>query len=443
MQRALHRALRPIGSPTACALALAPPRAALRGSVPVVLVRVQQRQAEAAPSESRRRRRGGGGGGAARCAARAADHRVRGDVRTTSAPGLRSPLPHLHQDWARPATSAPGLGSRLATSVQFRTRESSLPIAAATAEASARAESAESGARRRPRAGPLCRGTRVLGTRMDGSRRFGPQRAAEWAAVGFTDAPPLAVRAAPAAVTAPWDRAVLEAPAVVVDAHTCAKLSRRQLGALLAGGKVCRRVPPRATGRAAWPPCLPARALHARGHAPPMHAWLHHCCGTPSRGAPASAAIGGRRPLPSVALPYCASIPCQAPQSRRRCGGAEPSPGADVAAAPCAGGGVRRAAAVGEGRAGQRAAQPRPRVRGALWRRCCVPVAWLCAAAEARIGLSGNRPKRESAEAGIGSISTTPAGGWQPSRRARCDARSQRRARAHRPLRAPGTCPLG
>jgi hypothetical protein len=103
---------------------------------------------------------------------------------------------------------------------------------------------------------------------MDGLRRFGPQRAAEWAAVGFTDAPPLAVRAAPAAVTAPWDRAVLEAPAVVVDAHTCAKLSRRQLGALLAGGKVCRRVPPRATGRAAWPSCLPARTLHTRGHVP-------------------------------------------------------------------------------------------------------------------------------------------------------------------------------
>jgi hypothetical protein len=36
-------------------------------------------------------------------------------------------------------------------------------------------------------------------------------------------------------------------------------------------------------------------------------------------------------------------------------------------------------------------------VRGALWRRCCVPVARLCAAA-----LSGNRPKRESAQAGIG-----------------------------------------
>ena len=279
--------------------------------VAVVRVRVQQRQAEAAPSQSRRRRRGGGG--AARCAARAADHRVLGDVRTTSAPGLRSPLPHLHQDWACPATSAPGMGSRLATSVQFRTRESSLPIAAATAEASARAESAESGARRRPRAGPLCRGTRVLGTRMDGLRRFGPQRAAEWAAVGFTDAPPLAVRAAPAAVTAPWDRAVLEAPAVVVDAHTCAKLSRCQLGALLAGGKVCRRVPPRATGRAAWPPCLPARALHARGHAPRP---CTHGCTTAAAlrhaGRLPPLRFGGRRPLPSVALPYCASIPCQA-----------------------------------------------------------------------------------------------------------------------------------
>ena len=215
----------------------------------------------------------------------------RSEAEPPVAPRHAAAVPHLHRDLAHrchicagtglaPATSAPGLGSRLATSVQFRTRESSLPIAAATAEASARAESAESGARRRPRAGPLCRGTRVLGTRMAGLRRFGPQRAAEWAAVGFTDAPPLAVRAAPAAVTAPWDRAVLEAPAVVVDAHTCAKLSRRQLGALLAGGKVCRRVPPRATavrpGRRA---CLLAHCTHAvmcRAHARTAAPLLRH-----------------------------------------------------------------------------------------------------------------------------------------------------------------------
>ena len=115
---------------------------------------------------------------------------------------------------------------------------------------------------------------------MDGLRRFCPQRAAEWAAVGFTDAPPLAVRAAPAAVTAPWDRAVLEAPAVVVDAHTCAKLSRRQLGALLAGGKVrrpCAATCDRPCGLAGRA-CLLAHCTHAvmcRAHARMAAPLLH------------------------------------------------------------------------------------------------------------------------------------------------------------------------